>query len=418
MSEYYLWLLQVMGAANPRSVQLLRRYGSAEAVYHEIVSEGNQRFLKPTEAAALETASLDKSRDILQMCEEHNYRVVTLEEPAYPLALKNIYNPPILLFTSGELPKEELCLAVVGTREACDYSFKVTKRLCFGLAKAGIIIVSGMAVGIDKTAHTAAVEARGRTIGVLACGFAVDYPKYSTPFRQEIVASGGGVVTELLPLSRGEKGYFNFRNRIMSGMSRGVLLIEAAERSGCHITANHAINQNRDLFCLPPADIYHPRFRGVIGYIRDGAIPVFDHSDILNEYLIRPITESAELTATKSAAEPAEKPDPDTAETAETETAQVAANSETETAQTTAKPESQPEIKTFNIIPQKPPEADLSALSGDLLKLAELLQDGAKTVDFLAEESGLPADQLSELLLELEIDGVIEGIAGSSYVLA
>lgn len=386
MTEYYLWLLQVMGAANPRSVQLLRHYGSAEAVYDAVVNKGNKRFLKPCEANALETASLEKSAEIMQVCADYNYRVVTLEDPEYPVALKNIYNPPILLFTAGVLPAEELCLTVVGTRDACDYSYKVTKRLCFGLAKAGIVIVSGMAVGIDKTAHTAAVEAKGRTIGVLACGFAIDYPKFSTPFRQEIIASGGAVVSELLPYQRGEKGYFIYRNRIMSGLSRGVFLIEAAEKSGCHITANHAISQNRDLFCLPPADIYHPRFRGVIGYIRDGAVPVFDHTDILNEYLIMPAADM-----------------------------DVGGGVLDTPSEITETPQKTTETKPFNPVPQKPPEPDLSELTEKPLELAKLLLDGAKTVDFLAEKLSLSADELSDIILELEIDGIIESAPGSSY---
>jgi DNA processing protein len=377
MTEYYLWLLQFMGAANPRSVQLIRHFGSPEAVYAAFQKlGGNIKFLKPAEAEALKTASLEKSREILQLCAEHKYRAITLEDEEYPLPLKNIYNPPLVLFAAGDLHKNELCIAVVGTREACEYSLKVTQRLCKKLASESVTIVSGMAIGIDKTAHTAAIEGKGKTIGVLACGFAVDYPKFSTPFRDEIIASGGAVVTELLPHGRGERGYFNYRNRIMSGLSRGVIIIEAGEKSGCHITASHAINQNRDLFCVPPADIFHPRFKGVTGYLRDGAVPVFDYSDVLNEYLVTPI---------------------------------VGYDGTDEIIETQTKP--------FSVIPEKPPEPDFSGVSEAALPVIELLKDGAKTVDFLAEKSGLSADELSELLLELEIDGVIEAAAGASYKL-
>jgi DNA processing protein len=167
----------------------------------------------------------------------------------------------------------------------------------------------------------------------------------------------------------------------MSGLSRGVIIIEAADKSGCHITAAHAINQNRDLFCVPPPDIFDGRFRGVIGYLRDGAIPVFDHSDILREYFITPVIEYA---SDEIATPP---PSGDGAAVA----------------------------KTFNIIPEKQPEPDLSELSGKALEIAGLLKDGIKTVDFLAEKSGLTADELSEVLLELEIDGVIESAAGAGY---
>ncbi|MCL2698426.1 MAG: DNA-processing protein DprA, partial [Oscillospiraceae bacterium] len=131
MTEYYLWLLQFMGAANPRSIQLIRHYGSPEGVYTAFQKLGdNIKFLKPTEAEALKTASLEKSREILQLCAEHEYRAITLEDEEYPLPLKNIYNPPLVLFVAGELHKNELCIAVVGTREACEYSLKVTDNLC------------------------------------------------------------------------------------------------------------------------------------------------------------------------------------------------------------------------------------------------------------------------------------------------
>jgi len=406
MVEYYLWLLQVMGAANPRSVQLIRHFGSPEAVYAAF-QKNLPRFLKPAEAEALKTASLDKSREILQTCAKYNYRVITLEDTEYPIALKNIYNPPIVLFAAGELPKSELCITVVGTREACDYSFKVTQRLCYRLAKEGVVIVSGMAIGIDKTAHSAALEAKGKTIGVLACGLAVDYPKFSTPFRLEIIGAGGAIVTELLPDSRGERGYFNYRNRIMSGLSRGVIIMEAGDKSGCHITASHAINQNRDLFCVPPADIFHGRFKGVIGYLRDGAIPVFDHTDVLNEYFIKPVIEynASEDIAVGDAVLCVPK----------TKTAVAEFSGAHEDSGKPPHPTA--ETKPFNIIPEKPPEPDFSELPETAAKIAELLKDGAKTVDFLAEQSGLSADELSELLLELEIDGVIESAAGSQYKL-
>ncbi|MCL2697165.1 MAG: DNA-processing protein DprA [Oscillospiraceae bacterium] len=385
MTEYYLWLLQFMGAANPRSIQLIRHFGSPEAVYSAFGRLGHDiKFLKPDESKALQCATLDKSREIMQECEKHGYRAITLEDPEYPLALKNIYNPPLVLFTAGELYKDELCIAVVGTREACEYSLIVTQRLCRKLAGGNVAIVSGMAVGIDKAAHTAALDVKGRTIGVLACGFDVDYPKYSLPFRQEIIRAGGAIVTELLPKSRSERGYFNFRNRIMSGLSRGVIIIEAGEKSGCHITATHADNQNRDIFCIPPADIFNPRFKGVFRYLRDGATPVFDYSDVLNQYLVTPIADYDGTDEIAAAPPPAVK-------------------------------ENKP--KPFNVIPEEPPLTDFTELSEAAAKVAELLKGGAKTVDFLAEKSGLAADVLSELLLELEIDGVIESTAGASYKL-
>lgn len=389
MVEYYLWLLQLMGAANPRSIQLIKHFGNPEAVY-EAVTAGRGGFLKPSELSSLKRASLEKSKEIIEFCKDNGYSIITFSDEEYPMLLKNIYNPPVLLFAEGDISglDDEISLTVVGTRKACDYSFMVTERLCKPLAKIGTVIVSGMAIGVDKIAHTAAVDSGGRTIGVLACGIDVDYPAGSMGFRKAITACGGAAVTELLPGSRVDKGYFRSRNRIMSGLSLGTLIIEASETSGCHITARHAISQNRDLFCVPPHNIFDRRFDGVTGYLRDGAVPVFGFADIINEYKAGYGKKYNSLSQ---------------------------ALKETEFYDIKHIEKESKEAKAPPVIPQKPPLPDMDSLGEQAKKIVGFLSDGAKTVDFISSESGIEIGDLSDLLLDLEIDGIIESAPGASY---
>lgn len=392
MTKYYLWLLQLMGAANPRSVQLIKHFGSPRAVY-EAVTGGNDRFLKPSEVNSLKRASLEKSNEIIEFCKDNGYNIITLSDKEYPSLLKNIYNPPVLLFTEGDISglDDEISLTVVGTRKACEYSYMVTEKLCAPLAKIGTVIVSGMAIGVDKIAHTAAVDNGGRTLGVLACGIDVDYPTGSMGFRKRITVCGGAVLTELLPGSRVDKSYFRNRNRILSGLSQGTLVVEASSVSGCHITAKHAVSQNRDLFCIPPHNIFDKRFEGVTGYLRDGAVPVFGFADIINEYKAGYGKKYNSLSQ---------------------------ALKETEFYDVKHIEKEAPNSMLPPVVPQKPPAPNLDMLDSRGKIIAELLADGAKTVDFLISESGMDDGDISDTLLDLEIDGIIESAPGACYKLS
>lgn len=393
MTEYYLWLLSVMGAANPRTIQLLKHFGGAREVWEEINS-GRAGFLKPIELRNLKRTSIEKSAEILEYCKDCGYKVITIADPDYPVLLKNIYNPPAVLFADGDIKNldGEICITVVGARKATPYSFAVTQRICEPLVKIGTTIISGLAVGVDKIAHMCATENGGRTIGVLACGIDLDYPSGSMEYRRRIADNGGAVITELLPGTRVDKAYFQERNRIMSGLSHGTLIIEASENSGCHITAGHAILQNRDLFCIPPANIFDARFTGVVGYLRDGAVPVFGYTDIVNQYsskygenygkLSRALRETVFF------------------ELAEIKTGNLGLSGEH------APPE---------IIPQAPPPPEPGNLDEKSRRVADLLAQEARSIDYILTESGLSVGEAEDILLELELDGVIRSLPGARY---
>ncbi len=286
MKEYYLWLLQLMGAANPKSLLLIQRYGSAELAYEAIARENDVRFLSPAEKKRLAALSLDNSERILEECGNKGIGIITLDDGDYPYRLKNIYNPPLLLFYKGSLKglNSEVCISGVGARGATEYTAKVTKRTCTDLAKLGVILVSGMANGVDHIIHSSAVEAGGKTIGVLACGIDVDYPRGSSQLRKQICDLSGAYISELMPNTPASKAYFQARNRIISGLSLGTIVFQAGMGSGSLITADHAVQQGRDLFCFPPRDVFSADYCGVIKYLRDGAIPLFNYLDVVNYY--------------------------------------------------------------------------------------------------------------------------------------
>jgi DNA processing protein len=413
MKEYFIWLLSVMGAANPRSIRLISHFGGVKEVYDALTSGETAAFLKPYEAKNLKKASLEKSLELIQWCEKRGYGIVTIDEPDYPEPLKHIYNPPILLFTEGDISgiSSGVRINVIGTRDPSEYSYNVASYLCSQLAKLGIVIVSGMAVGLDKCSMTAALENNGTVAGVLACGIDVEYPRGSKLFRKRVAESGGVCVSELMPRDSTRPTYFQYRNRIMSGLSSGTLIIEAGERSGCHITALHAINQNRDLFCVPPQSLLEPRYSGVIRYLRDGAIPVFSHIDIVNEYLsdvCERISEEEELSGMKSA----------TPHDLEKPTVKASAKSKPKAKAKSTKKQTI-EFKHKTSPPQTTPKADYSQLPEEQLKIIKALQKKKLTFDEItsSKRNLCAPDKAYEILLDMELDGLIEKIAGDRYAI-
>jgi DNA processing protein len=383
MKEYSVWLLSVMGVANPRTQRIISRFGGAKQVYDALTAGGvNLNFLKPHEAAALKTTSLDKSCELIEWCSKRGYNIIGTEDDDYPEPLRHIHNPPTLLFTQGNLSglADDIRINVIGTRKPCEYSIKVAGAICEGLAQTGITIVSGMAVGLDKVAMSAALERGGRVVGVLACGIDVEYPRGSMEFRKQVTDSGGAVISELMPRDSTRPTYFHNRNRIMSGLSSGTLIVEAGERSGCHITALHALGQNRDLFCIPPHDVLDPRFFGVVRYLRDGAIPVFSHVDIVNEYL---------------------------SDICERDSIESATPKDLEKLQIT--------YTAPKIIKQAPPKADYQQLPEEHASIISALQSKKLTFDELVKKNVCDADKVYEILLDMELDGLVERVAGDKY---
>jgi DNA processing protein len=226
----------------------------------------------------------------LAIAAEHGLTILLPEWPGYPRSLKEIPDPPGVLFVRGALePADQMAVAIVGTRRATHYGKQQAERLAAGLARAGLTVVSGMARGIDGAAHRGALAAGGRTIAVLASGVLNPFPPEHIKLAEEIAAHGA-VIGEAAPTMPPLAGMFPQRNRIISGLTMGTIVVEAADRSGALITARHAMEQGREVFAVPgPVD--SPGSSGPHRLLRDGAKLVTCVDDVLEE--LGPLAEAA-----------------------------------------------------------------------------------------------------------------------------
>ena len=392
--EVWLWLLLVMNPHNPKTARLLERYDSAEELCRDI-RDGKCSALSEAEKQRAANTRTREVRQIMEECAANSIRIITLDDPEYPVLLKHIYSPPIVLFVRGTLDcfGEAVPLAVVGPRKPSETAVSAAKMLCRDLAKIGTVMISGLAVGIDTIAHSSAVNQGVPTVGVLACGQLVNYPSESEELKRRIVEGGGAVISELLPHAGVVSTYFRHRNRIISGLGLGTVLVEASTRSGCLLTANHAIDQGRDLFCVPPGDITRESCAGVVGYLRDGAIPVYDYLDIVHSYIPQYFGQSF-------AVEPDKKLRRKQAATRKTES---------------AVPPEAPKPQE-----QAPAEAKKSPVSCEGLselqtKLVRLIEEQPRTTDEMIDQTGIPYPEAAEALTELEIMGVITLLPEGKY---
>lgn len=283
--KYWLWLTQLRGLSNQTRLALLRHFGSPENVFYAdageiLLTEGITR----DQAALLENHDLSAADKILADCQRLDIRLLTFQDAAYPGRLKNIYDPPCLLYVKGRLPAfdEELAVAVVGTRDCTPYGIACAEKLGYGLTCGGAVVVSGLAKGIDAAASRGALRAGGVTVGVVGNGLDVHYP-YESRYLYEDVAAAGALLSEYPPGAEPARSHFPARNRILSGLSAAALVVEAPERSGALITAGTAMEQGREVFAVPgPIDA--PASAGCNRLIQDGAGLVMDAWDILENY--------------------------------------------------------------------------------------------------------------------------------------
>ena len=285
MLKYWVWLSELKGLRNQTRLALLRRFGDPESIFYAdpeelLLTEG----IDPGQAKLLANHDLAPADKILADCQRLDIQLLTFSDAAYPGRLKNIYDPPALLYYKGRLPllDDLLSVAVVGTRDCTPYGVACAEKLGFGLASGGAAVVSGLAKGIDAAAIRGALRAGGVTVGVVGNGLDVYYP-YESRYLYEDVASAGILLSEYPPGTEPASGHFPVRNRIISGLSLAALVVEAPEKSGALITAATALEQGRDVFAVPgPIDA--PASVGCNCLIRDGAGLVSDASDILREY--------------------------------------------------------------------------------------------------------------------------------------
>lgn len=355
--KYWVGFNIVHGIGPMKFRALLNHFGDLEEAWHadagELKAAGLDRRALDNLMTTRSTISLDGE---MEKIERQGAKVLTWDDPAYPTRLLNIYDPPPVLYVKGEiLDEDQWAVAVVGTRGATVYGKEVARRIAGGLARNGLTIVSGLARGIDSEAHRAALDAGGRTIAVLGSGVDVIYPAESRKLAQAVVERGA-LVSEYALGTRPEAGNFPPRNRIISGLSLGAVIVEAGERSGALITADFALEQGREVFAVP-GNIFRKKSMGANKLIQQGAKPVLSVEDILEELNLTMVSQQAEVRA---------------------------------------------------IVPENETEATL----------LEYITADPVHVDEIRQKSDLPIAQVSSTLALMELKGMVRQVGGMNYVLA
>lgn len=382
--EVWLWLLMVMQPFNSKTNYILSLCGNDATKACRDIRDGRLPFLSDSEKRRAVEVRNGAIREVMRVCAQNHVRIITLDDEEYPKLLKCIEKPPIVLFVAGSLAglNDRLTIAAVGARNVTDYSAKAAKYLCEPLARAGVSIVSGLAVGSDTAAHRACLNAGGRTIGVEACGILVNYPIESADLKREIVKRGGAIISELMPTARSFSAYFHERNRIISGLSNGTLVIQAAERSGSLLTAAHAVRQERAVFAIPPHDISSPVYRGNENLIREGALPIGDAYDIIDWFKKHFINDEELIKMAAAVSERIAKKKPP-----------VARKSKKASAADEKKP--------------APDKKELESLSARESELYKLISESPSDVDTLMDNVEMDYGELSEALTNMEIGGLV-----------
>ncbi len=394
MQEIEAWYALACAQPGPRAaMRLLEAFQQPTAIFAATPREWTQRALLTASACERLLAAVNRSlADEVAALTRLGIRLIGYYDDAYPARLRAIEDPPVALFVKGELlPEDARAVAIVGSRRASPYGRHVAAELAAGLAQHGFTVVSGMALGADAAAHDGALRARGRTIAVLAGGVDVIYPPEHAGLYARI-AAGGAVASEAPLGAPTTKHSFPIRNRIISGLSLGVVVVEAPEQSGALITARHALEQGREVFAVP-GSVNSAQSRGAHQLLRDGARLVESVEDILEEL-------SLLLDA------PGTKPAPAGPRWELPADATAAAPAPPRRAVPAPKTPGVPAAVTV-AVPILPPDEEA---------LLRLLSTTAKHIDRLIEESALPPAQVNAALLMLELKGCIQRRPGNQYV--
>jgi DNA processing protein len=271
-----------LGPTNAR--KLVEHFGSPEAVFAAALTALESTGIQAASAQSIATGkSAELAREEIAHAASAGIALVSLDDPSYPPRLKEIYDPPLILYVRGAVDiLSQPGIAMVGTRHPTPYGSGMAERLAFDLAAQGLVIISGMARGVDTASHRGAIAARGKTIAVFGTGVDVIYPKENSRLSEQILALGGALISEFSLGTFAAPQNFPIRNRILSGMSVGVLVVEAAEYSGTRITARLALEQNRDVFAVP-GNVTNKNSWGPNTLIKQGARLVATWEDVWEE---------------------------------------------------------------------------------------------------------------------------------------
>lgn len=390
MPLYWIWFAQLHGIGLVKKLQLLRKFHDPEQLY--MTEEPALQEMPKEVREALSDRDLSEATQILEQCKQRRIGILTYADTAYPQNLRNIEDPPLVLYFKGKLPDWEAqpLIGIVGTRKASPYGLQTADLLAAQTAACGGIVVSGAAAGIDRAAMEGALRADKPVVGVLGGGVDVVYPAGNrTLYRQ--TEENGCLLSEYLPGSRPFPGNFLRRNRIISGISQGVLVVEAPEKSGALNTAQYAFSQGRDVFAVP-ANLGVDSGLGSNRLLQEGAYPVFSGWDVMKHYapLYPGVVEN--------------RPAPLETKTAKVSETAVLPENRTDTPPSPAKnPIDNQGKSTYSVINKQP--ADLSAQESGILSL---LDSEPQLIDSVLDAANLPYGTVQSILTRLAIKGLVK----------
>lgn len=388
--KYLIWMVETAGFAKHEIPRLLELFGSAKGVFQASQGELLEWVaLKPEQRAAVESKDLTQAEAILANCKRQRIGVLSILDDAYPQRLKNIYDPPAVLYVRGTLPDFNRlpAIALVGQRKATPYGKMAADQLGYHLSKRGVIVVSGMAEGTDGAAHEGALKGSTPTVAVFGTAIDQCYPTFHGGLLREILRHGAAI-SEYPPGKRTYASCFPQRNRIISGLCLGTVVVEARKKSGSLITATYALDQGRDVFSVP-ANYDAVSSEGCNELIKSGAKLIRSAEDILEEY------------RGMYCFEPQEKP------------AKRVNSARKSRAEAQEAPVSPPKTLEQVFNPPARPEPAAKQSSGDDALLDAI--DGATHIDVILSKTGLQMGQALAKLTLLELMGKVRQLPGKQF---
>ncbi len=379
MSEnliYWAWLTLAYGPANPAKWNAISYCGSPKALYSRVFNPDSS-YTNIPEFNKICKVPLSKAKALIEFCNENCINLCSFDDDNYPDNLREIYNPPSLLFVRGDLSclKDSFIITCVGTKNPSTYSQRVSSKIVSDLVYNSAVTVSSSSRGLDELVHKTSIANGGKTVVILPCGILNGYRSLDNEFTSSIEANGA-IISEFLPSEAPTANNYRARNRLLSGISHGTVVLQAGFKSGALSTASYAISQGRELFCIPPHELFSNEYSGVAKLIRDGAVCVFDSSDILNEYLSSYQSIPKNMIIEVSGEEP---------------------------------------FEADNTEPKA--EVDFLLLRGNSLSVAQFIADkGSALYDEIADNFGnLISEELEAILTDLELDGYIKPLPGNRF---
>lgn len=378
---YWLWLTEIFGTGNERLWTAMKCFGEPDTAYWELCRNNHGLKLNQKELSNIKSVSLENCLKLIDVYNSKGFSVTGFSSPEYPDYLRNIYNPPAVLFYKGDIEclNRMPAITIVGARRSSNQSLMIAERISSELAQNGFVIVSGFARGTDIHSHLGAIRAGCPTVCIMGCGLDIDYPKENFIYRDSVLKNGGVFISEYPLGTPPLQQNFPKRNRILSGVSRGVVIVEAGEKSGSLITAELAVEQNREVFCVPPADIYDRRYAGNIRFLRDGAVAVYGYEDIAGYF--NPFENDIEE----------EIPEIDEPEISQ-EVPEISENSD-----------------------DSEKTDDLSEFSDIQKEIIRILMQGKTHIDVISDKLGYDVSELVAEITNLEFDDVIQSFPGKIY---